>query len=513
MISFLRGAIPLPRLLPWAGAANDGAKTSAPEDPASHDQGSPAARALYQQLAGAVRLENAGARREAARLFLDHRLQVAASLPCDLPKDAQGLEAWMKTGVARTGKLYQDYLQRRVDGGGREYFHCRSHALGVLRAIAPTKLADGAWLSGMLSHAGDPCFAELIRTYLEELGDGAPDKNHVLLYRRLLQAHGVDDWLAQSDECFEQGAIQLALGACTQDFLPEVIGFNLGYEQLPLHLLISAYELDELGIDPYYFTLHVTVDNAASGHAMRAVKAVHDALSRTDASAVFWERVRRGYLLGNLGLSTNAAITRFDLDAEFLRVLGQKTFEGRFAHSNYCRIEGKTVNEWLGSAQGVDGFVQALHRKGWLTRGVDPRASRFWQLLHGEQAQMHGVFGAYERQVIYDWIRGPASGDGARAPSSVTPDQAPRPCRPYRHQRGALTAAEAGLTQCVQLGAPPADPEVTDLTVRLEAAPDPEARLVILRDMMGPDLHWTRAGLCATRIFRRAVLGADEAHT
>jgi hypothetical protein len=63
-----------------------------------------------------------------------------------------------------------------------------------------------------------------------------------------------------------------------EKFLPEVIGFNLGYEQLPLHLLITAYELKELHIDPYYFTLHITVDNADSGHAKQAVDAVFSAM-------------------------------------------------------------------------------------------------------------------------------------------------------------------------------------------------------------------------------------------
>lgn len=447
----------------------------------------------------------------AARVFLNDRLQSVTSLTCDLPEDPQGLETWMKDGLARTGGLYQQYLQRRGNGGTREYFTSRSHALGVLRAIAPTKLVDGAWLHGTLAHAGEPRLSELVRTYLEELGDGTPDKNHVRLYRRLLQVHGIDDWLVQPDAYFEQGALQLALGMCTPEFLPEVIGFNLGYEQLPLHLLITAYELDELGMDPYYFTLHVTVDNAASGHAMRAVKAVHDARSGADDRARFWERVRRGYQLGNLGVSTVAAIASFDLHAEFLRVLGQKTIEGRFAHSNYCRIEGKTVNEWLGSAQGVQGFVNALERKGWIARGVDPRTTRFWQLLHGERAEMFGVFGAYERQVIYDWIRGAPSKDGAAAPASNALDAIPSPPRSYRQQRRATPAVEAELSQCVQLEPLAAEAELTALTARLEATVDPGARLALLRELMGPDRHWTSAGLCATRLFRRVLLGSDAA--
>ena len=178
-----------------------------------------------------------------------------------------------------------------------------------------------------------------------------------------LQTHQIEDWEAQPDSHFEQGAVQLALGACGREFMPEVIGFNLGYEQLPLHLLITAYELNELGIDPYYFTLHVTVDNAASGHARRAIQAAQEAASTASDPAEFWRRVRRGYALNNVGLGTTAAIEGFDLHAELLRVLGSKSAEGKFAHSDRYGVEGRTVNDWLASPEGVEGFVQALERK------------------------------------------------------------------------------------------------------------------------------------------------------
>jgi hypothetical protein len=72
-----------------------------------------------------------------------------------------------------------------------------------------------------------------------------------------------------------------------------VIGYNLGYEQLPLHLLITSYELNELGIDPYYFTLHVTVDNAGSGHAHKAVQALRDLMARRRPAPPSTARARR----------------------------------------------------------------------------------------------------------------------------------------------------------------------------------------------------------------------------
>ncbi len=134
----------------------------------------------------------------------------------------------------------------------------------------------------------------------------------MVLYRRLLAAHGCEDWQSLDDEHFVQGAVQLALAHQAERFLPELIGYNLGYEQLPLHLLISSYELTELGIDPYYFTLHVTVDNADTGHAKKAVQALEAAWPQVGDRAEFYRRVKAGYRLNELGASTLSVIAGFD---------------------------------------------------------------------------------------------------------------------------------------------------------------------------------------------------------
>lgn len=77
-----------------------------------------------------------------------------------------------------------------ASGAGRRYFATRAHALWFLQQVAPTKAVDGAWLHGTLRHWRDPRFHGLIRTYLEELGDGDPRCNHVLIYQRLLSHLG-----------------------------------------------------------------------------------------------------------------------------------------------------------------------------------------------------------------------------------------------------------------------------------------------------------------------------------
>lgn len=242
--------------------------------------------------------------RSLSRQYLEEQLQHAAQLPCDMPGQPEAIARWMEQQALKTGERYATYLESRKAGQPRRYFSCKSHALSFLQGVAPTKLVDGSWLYGILGKWNDSRFYGLIRTYLEELGDGMAAQNHVVLYQRLLAEHGCEALPSFSDEYYQQGAVQLALGYHAEEFLPEIIGYNLGYEQLPLHLLITAFELNELDIDPYYFTLHVTIDNAATGHARKAVQAVLDTMPAVGDRQTFLKRVANGYRLNDLGIGT-----------------------------------------------------------------------------------------------------------------------------------------------------------------------------------------------------------------
>ncbi len=93
--------------------------------------------------------------------------------------------------------------------------------------------------------------------------------------------------------------------------------------------------------------------------------------------------------------------------------MARKSSAGHGADSDFCKVEGRSVNDWLANAADVPAFLAALERAGWIHRGQPADKSRFWNLLQGERAEMFGVFSPYELQVIHDWIRGPASADGA----------------------------------------------------------------------------------------------------
>ncbi len=111
---------------------------------------------------------------------------------------------------------------------------------------------------------------------LEELGMGhisCQSCHHVSgLAESFLKLNSYAEQLDAS--YYEQAAVQLALAYAPPEYLPLVIGFNLGYEQLPLHLLITNYELSELGIDPHYFNVHITIDNAHNGHAQKSLSII-----------------------------------------------------------------------------------------------------------------------------------------------------------------------------------------------------------------------------------------------
>lgn len=449
---------------------------------------------LYERLAHHIPTAQ---EREAGAAFVRQALADVADQPDDLPDDPQNLLHWMDANVQQVHGQYQSYLESRKAGAPRRYFSNRAHALYFLRHVAPTKLVDGSWLYGLCAHADNARLADLVTTYVEELGDGQADKNHVKLYRALLAKHGLDAGEDLPDALYHQGLVQLALGWNAEAFLPEIIGFNLGYEQLPLHLLITAYELNELGIDPYYFTLHVTVDNADTGHAKRACTAALEAAPRIDDGGDYWRRLRAGAKLNHLGISTVDVIQGFDIEAEVVAIMARKAPAGHGAHSDFCKVEGRSVNDWLGNAEDVPGFLAALERARWIQRGQPAEKSRFWNLLQGERAEMFGVFSPYELQVIHDWIRGADSADGASF-DAAAPSGAPVRQMSFRVAQRLQSARRTRPEPASANATLDTDLEIFEQRYPTLSASEQRAMLV---QAMSPALHWAPVGLLATRMF------------
>jgi hypothetical protein len=465
------------------------------------------ARDLYFELSAGTPGHEQRAR---ARRFLDGQLMAGTTSESSLPADPHDLLAWMRSGTDEVGESYGAYLRGRRGGEPRRYFPAKAHALAFLQAVAPTKLVDGAWLFGTLERWDDAAFRPLITTYLEELGAGVREKNHVALYQRLLAEIGCDNWRSLPDRNFVQGAIQLALAWNAEHFLPELIGFNLGYEQLLLHLLITSYELNELGIDPYYFVLHVTVDNASTGHAVKAVEALQGLMPRVGDSTGFYRRVQNGFRLNGLGAGTNELIASFDLEHELTRILVLKSGVGKNMHSDYCRFAGRTVNQWLALPAQVPAFLSELVKAGWIQRGAPAEQSRFWRLIHGDNAEMFGVFNAYEQEILRCWIEHPRQRQGAaEQPCGLTHRAARRrrdaafsataqpdkdPLRPLLRGHADRRDSAAGFSTDLRL-----------LEQQLAAMASKQQVMRHLSTLMSPATHHTPAGLMATRIFQRLL--------
>jgi hypothetical protein len=88
--------------------------------------------------------------REDAADFLCEQFERATAVESDLPHKMADLEGWMHASVEAVGREYHQYLEERKAGGLRRYFENKAHALHFLKAVAPTKLVDGAWLYGTL---------------------------------------------------------------------------------------------------------------------------------------------------------------------------------------------------------------------------------------------------------------------------------------------------------------------------------------------------------------------------
>jgi hypothetical protein len=459
-----------------------------------------------------------------SRRYLTKMLQVADKLESEIPNSISAVGPWIDEHAEQVRTQYRDYLDTRKSGMPRHYFSNKSHALYFLKSVAPTKMVDGAWLYGLTQHWNDARFSALIKIYLEELGEGVPEKNHVAIYKKLLAAHGCEQWHDLSDDHYMQGAIQLALGYHADRFLPEVIGFNVGYEQPPLHLRITAYELSELGIDPMYFTLHFTIDNASAGHARKSLEGLLGSLPCVGDTEVFFHRVIQGSKLNALGACTNSVIPSFDLNREFMTLLRKKSSYGRQAHSDYSFIGGRTVNEWLSDPAKIPTFVVELEKIGWIKRGQNPKNSHFWTLIEGNHAEMFGVFNAYEKQIIFDWISNGHQDNGSAQSAGTNANGAAPPERRLSQDPHHLRAPMGWGAGCEQNIAPAPDlnthnalaaeteikqndfntesrilaEKLTTLCSRVEV-------MKLLIPLMSPSRHYTIAGLMATRMFSKIV--------
>ena len=342
-----------------------------------------------------------------ASIFLKREIHTLNSSYSNFPSNLGEIHQWIVNNNKIQCHEYQLYKERRNSGAEREYFKNVGQAFEFLIEVAPVKRVDGSWLYSIVHYWNDPVFRDLIQIYVEELGLGLAKSNHVSLFDDLLFNLGLEHFILElEDEYYHQSAIQLALAYAPPEFIPEIIGFNLGYEQLPLHLLITNYELKELGINSQYFNLHITIDNIDNGHANLSIKALEKIYSKFKDKDSFMDKVKAGFALNNKGLASLQIIKNLNLEALVLKILKRKALVGNVIHSDKCKLNNRSINEWLSEPNLVEEFVELLIDKQWIKMDRDPEESRFWQLISHEEGKMYGVFNSTEKQIIYDWIAG-----------------------------------------------------------------------------------------------------------
>ena len=351
------------------------------------------------------------------------------------------LTSFMRDRDEEVNQQWEDYVARRKKGDPMELFKDKDEARWWLKQIAPVKYVDGAWL-GYINRATLPFALRAVvknswQVLSEELGDGNLKKNHAHVYRKLMKSTKIDlpagdtpDFIQprqglDEPEVWKAAVAQLLISLFPHEFFPEILGFNMHFEALTLETLKASRELSEIGLDPYYFMLHVSIDNADSGHTAIAQQAVcmyveHILESQgTTAAQQAWRRVQVGYNLSDslpgkaicssMRVPAVDGFPRNDLEKEVIRIVRDKAIVGHKIHS-HCNVKigGKKLVDWLNppdldSKQWQMEFLNNFSRaKPWVCKG-DSNKSRFVKELSWG-GRMFGAFTQTETDTVKEWI-------------------------------------------------------------------------------------------------------------
>ncbi|KJZ75429.1 hypothetical protein HIM_05125 [Hirsutella minnesotensis 3608] len=389
--------------------------------------------------------------REELLSMLSHGLSVALRQPdCNSSSilniatySAEKMDTFLKDTHERMLSDWTNYLERRKQGHGPELFATADEAKVWLVQQAPVKFLDGAWLGHIHKITTPFAFRSVTRLawqiLSEELGDGDPDKHHVNLYCKLLESigcplpngHSADfinacEWERDENRGAWRAAVgQLAISLFPNEFLPEILGFNLHFEMASLETMQVAHELKGLGIDPCYFLLHITIDNADSGHTAMAAHTVRryiDVVRETESEAAVqqaWKRVQVGYVLSqSLGDYSHLSVVERDspnpdvlfgaLGAEVMDLFRSKALVSHRMHSQgRVRVGPYALNEWLEATLRKDSndlhlLTTLSQAKPWVYAGASRKSLLVRELSWG--GRMFGAFTKNEVTTICRWI-------------------------------------------------------------------------------------------------------------
>lgn len=353
----------------------------------------------------------------------------------------ENLAAFLQRENDETMQQWEQYMARRWAGGPTEMFQGREEAKWWLKQITPVKYVDGAWL-GHINKITTPFALRRItkdawQVLSEELGDGDLSKNHVHVYRELMKE--IEAGLPEGDTAdfvhprhkmnepsvWKAAIAQLLISLFPHEFLPEILGFNLHYEGITLETLKAAKELEELKLNAYYFVLHISIDNADSGHTAMAMHTVTEYISHIEttqgnaAAQDAWKRIQTGYILSErlpttpdcLSMKTPAIhpFPNSESEKDVIQVFRAKA---PVAHKIHCssrlKIGRRSLVDWLKpedliSQKWQKDFLNDLaNTKRWVCKGDGPRSKLVQELSW--PGKMFGSFTQTEVEIVSRWI-------------------------------------------------------------------------------------------------------------
>lgn len=219
-------------------------------------------------------------------------------------------------------QLFEDYIEALYQREIKAYqplkaspkLSRKAYVWGI-EQFAPTILTDGCWLQhvNQLGYSNPAIAAILFRIYQDETGNGRLEQNHPYIYQRLLNSLNISvppihsrkfiDYPGFIAGAFDIPVYLLAISKFPIAFLPELLGLNMAIELSGLGRVYMQL-VDELkfwGIDPAIVSIHISIDNVASGHTALAKKAIQLYLDEVSAShgeqemQRHWQRIHTGY--------------------------------------------------------------------------------------------------------------------------------------------------------------------------------------------------------------------------
>ena len=321
---------------------------------------------------------------------------------------------------------------------------------------APFSFFDGGWLRNI--HRGGPIdrvHAHLFSILMDETGDGDVLKNHCNIYQDLMHRLDADmpDFRSADfpkwnfvPRAFRVTAFEMAVGQFPDTFFPELLGMTVQLEWTINLYRNNSLAMEHHGIDSFYFSLHVGIDNPVNGHGHLAKQAVLEQMESLrlqglseEALQAYWQRIWSGYIgFERLGAAFDAEMTAAmttspNYTDQVVRMIMQKA---PYACQNHphVMIAGVPLNDLFATPTQL---LPLLVQEGFIIPGK-PEESPFLDLMsfHGPMLQ---VFSADEQTLWGDYIRSlspsSATSTGLSSTSSSSPTTT-APATVYLRQLG-----------------------------------------------------------------------------